>query len=66
MVDYETWVFRSEKYTTFITEEEDSNSTDIDRMDVMLEDSQQEFNLNIEDEPTLKVKEFLGLLKASK
>jgi hypothetical protein len=36
---------------------------DIDRMDGMFKDMQLEFNPNIEDEPTLEVKGFLGLLK---
>jgi hypothetical protein len=67
MADYETWGggFHDEKYTIVVEEEEDNNSTCIDRMDKMFKDMQPEFNLNIEDEPTLEVEEFLTLHKAS-
>lgn len=67
MADYETWGggFHDEKYTIVVAEEEDNNSTCIDRMDKMFKDMQPEFNLNIEDEPTLEVEEFLTLHKAS-
>lgn len=65
MANYETWAFHDEKYTIVVAEEEDNNSTCIDRMDKMFIDMQPEFNLNIEDEPTLEAEEFLTLLKAS-
>jgi hypothetical protein len=45
--------FHDEKYTIVVAEEEDNNSTCIDRMDKMFLYMQPEFNLNIEDEPTL-------------
>jgi hypothetical protein len=63
LLDYETWVFRGENATS---EEKDGNSVSINRMVEMLEDIQPKFDLNIEDEPMLEVKEFLRLLKASK
>lgn len=64
--DNEMWMLHSEKYTTVVAEEEDGNSASFDKMDEMLEDMQLEFDLNIEDESMLEVKEFLRLLKASK
>lgn len=62
LLDYETWVFRGENTTS---EEKDGNSVSINRMVEMLEDIQPKFDLDIEDEPMLEVKEFLRLLKAS-
>jgi hypothetical protein len=63
--DYETWVFHSDKYTAVVAEESVNDRVGADRMDEMLEAIQPEFDLDTEDPPTLVVKEFFRLLKAS-
>jgi hypothetical protein len=63
--DYETWVFHSDKYTAVVAEESANDRVGADRMDEMLEAIQPEFDLDTEDPPTLVVKEFFRLLKAS-
>jgi hypothetical protein len=44
---------------------EENCSTRVDRMDKILETIRPEFNLDIEDPPTLEVEAFLKLLKTS-
>jgi hypothetical protein len=63
--DYETWVFHSEKYTAIAAEESMNHWAGADRMDEMLEPMHPEFDLDTEDPPTLEVKGFFRLLKAS-
>jgi hypothetical protein len=62
--NYETLVFHSEKYTAVIVEESVNDWACADRMDKMLEAIWLELDLDIEDQPTLEVKEFFRLLKA--
>jgi hypothetical protein len=64
-VDYETWVFHSEKYTAVTVEESVNDRAGADRMNEMLEAIWPEFDLDTEDPPTLEVEEFCRLLKAS-
>jgi hypothetical protein len=64
--DYAMWVFHSEKYTIVAVEESGNDRVGADRMDEMLEAIRPEFNLDTEDPPTPKVKEFFRLLKALK
>jgi hypothetical protein len=64
-VDYETWVFHNEKYTTVAAEESVNDRAGADRMDEMVEAIWPEFDLDTEDPPTPDVEEFFRLLKAS-
>jgi hypothetical protein len=59
---YEVWVFHDESVTQAIEEEEEDYSTTVDKIDEMLEAIQQEFT---NDPPTMEVKAFFELLKAS-
>jgi len=64
--NYKTWTFHGEKETPVEVEgEADDNSTDVDRMDEMLDAIQSEFNVNSKDPPTKEVEEFFKLLEAS-
>jgi hypothetical protein len=63
-IDYEMWVFHSEKYTVVAAEESVNDQTSTDRMDEMLEAIRPEFDLDTVDPPTPKVEEFFRLLKA--
>jgi hypothetical protein len=63
--DYETCVFHGEKYTAVEVEESGNDRVGANRMDGMLETIRSEFDLDTEDPPTPKVKEFFRLLKAS-
>jgi hypothetical protein len=65
-IDYETWVFHGEKYTTIAAEESMNDWAGADRMDEMFEAIRPEFDLDTEDPPTPEVEEFIRLLKASK
>jgi hypothetical protein len=65
-IDYETWVFHGEKYTIVAAKESMNDRAGANMMDEMFEAIQPEFDLDTEDPPTLKVKEFFRLLKASK
>jgi hypothetical protein len=58
-------VFHGEKYTTFAAEEYGNDQASANRIDEMLEAIRPDFDLDTEDPPTPKVKEFFRLLKAS-
>jgi hypothetical protein len=45
-VDYETWVFYSEKYTVVAVEESVNDRADADKMDNMFEAIRPEFDLD--------------------
>jgi hypothetical protein len=64
VLDYETWVFHNEKYTTIVVERSENNRAGADRMDEMLEAIRPEFDLDTEDPPTPEVEELFRLLKA--
>jgi hypothetical protein len=57
-VDYETWVFHSEKYTAVAAEESTNDRAGANRMDEMLEAIRVEFDLDTEDPPTPELEEF--------
>jgi len=64
--NYEMWTFHGEKETPVEVEgEADDDSTDVDRMDKMLDAIQSEFNVNSKYPPTKEVEEFFKLLEAS-
>jgi hypothetical protein len=58
-------VHHSESDTQAMEVKEENCSTRVDRMDKILETIRPEFNLDIEDPPTLEVEAFLKLLKTS-
>jgi peroxiredoxin family protein len=63
VLGYEVWTFHGESGTRVIVEDEhDCDVGDVDRMDEMLESIQAEVT---EDPPTMEVKTFIKLLKAS-
>jgi hypothetical protein len=64
-VDYETWVFHSEKYTVVVVEESANDWAGADRMDEMVEAIRSTFDMDTKDPPTLEVEEFFKVLKAS-
>jgi hypothetical protein len=64
-IDYETWVFHGEKYTTVAIEKSTNDRAGAYRMDEMLEAIRPEFDLDTKDPPIPEVEEFFSLLKAS-
>jgi hypothetical protein len=64
-VDYETWVFHSEKYTVVVVEESANDWAGADRMDEMAEAILSAFDMDTKDPPTLELEEFFKVLKAS-
>jgi hypothetical protein len=64
-IDYETWVFHGEKYTTVAAEESVNDRVGANRIDEMLEAIWPECDLNTKDPPKQEIEEFFRLLKAS-
>jgi predicted nucleic-acid-binding Zn-ribbon protein len=65
-IDYETWVFHGEKYTTITAEEFANDRVGANRMDEMLEAIRPEFDMDTDDSRTPVAEEFFRLLKPSK